>query len=732
MRRARHLSLPLALFGFALASPAAAQTPPAPADASPPEPPKKNDVVEVRVIGDKADSLQKIPGSGTIITKQQIERADPSGVGEMLRRVPGVQVREETGGGGRLDIGIRGLESGRSRRVLVLEDGIPVALNPYAEPDMYYAPPIERMRGIEVVKGSGSILFGPQTIGGVVNFLTLAPPEARHAVVDFEGGQLGYLRGLANYGDTFGTARYVVQAMAKRGDGFREERFATLDTFTKIAFPTSERGEATFKVGYHHESNDSDDVGLTRDMYAADPRRGTISPNGHLKLDRYEASVIHEHTFSKDTKLKTLFYAYDLGRIWRRQDYVRAPTPGTAYEHVAGDTQLPNGAVYFENSDTILDRDYQVAGIEPRLEQRLRTGPVGHTFDVGARLLGEAAHYQQRSGQNPFSYSGTLDYEEQHRTIALAGYVQDRVAFTDKLLVTPGFRYEHAEFHRSILRQGGQDVDIAGDSSASGLIPGIGMIYGTRKAHVFGGLHVGWAPPRITSSISPKGVPAELSAEESINYEVGSRLAPTKWLRAEATGFLSNFENQVVLNTSPGAATTEADGGHTRHIGVESAAILGLGKLLEIPTTVDVGARYTFARATFLDGANSGNLLPYAPLHTFGGTLDVEQPVRTTGVVGGEVAYQHVSNQYTDTQDTVAPDATGRVGLMPAYNIVDVTAHYKHKPTGLSLRLTVKNALDDVYIVARRPEGIFASGFRLIYVGLRWEYDKAASDESAK
>ena len=70
---------------------------------------------------------------------------NPLDLAEMLRRVPGVQARQEYGGGGRLDISIRGLDAGRSRRILMLEDGIPISINPYSEPDMYYAPPVERM-----------------------------------------------------------------------------------------------------------------------------------------------------------------------------------------------------------------------------------------------------------------------------------------------------------------------------------------------------------------------------------------------------------------------------------------------------------------------------------------------------------------------------------------------------------------------------------------------------------
>lgn len=689
------------------------------------------DVAEVRIIGDKADSLQRVPGSGTVITQKQIDRANPNDVGEMLRRVPGVQVREEPGGGNRLDIGVRGLESGRSRRVLVLEDGIPVSLNPYAEPDMYYAPPIERMRGIEVVKGSGSILYGPQTLGGVVNFLTVAAPYHRIARVQLEGGQYGYLRGYARYGDRVGEARYVIQATGKRGEGFREQDFATGDLMGKLSFATSSKGTATVKLGLHGQSNDSEDVGLPRDVFRQNPRHPTLKPNDRLSLQRLEASLVHEQRLSNRAKLKTLLYAYTLSRVWGRQNYVRAPSPGIAYERSVGDPLLPGGGIWFENSNTVLDRSYQVAGIEPRLEQRITTGTVQHTLDLGARLLGEAAHYQQRSGDNVRSRSGSLDYEERHGTLAVASYAQDRIAFRDDLLLTPGVRVEHAAFTRRTLRHddgsGVRDVDLRGTSSATGVIPGIGMVAGEKRAHVFAGLHLGWAPPRLTSSIGPRGVSTQLSPERSLNYEIGARLAPAKWWRAETTGFLSNYQNQVVLNTTPGAATSEIDGGKTRHVGVEASGTISFARLLQMgsDTELDLAARYTFSRATFLDGALGGNLLPYAPLHSFGSTLDVSRALWRHYVGGFQLAHHHVGQQYTDTNNTVAVDVTGRIGVLPAYDLVDANAHLLHRPSGLSLRLTVKNALDDVFVIARRPEGIFTSGYRLIYVALRWDYDRA-------
>jgi len=645
----------------------------------------------------------------------------------MLRKVPGVQVRQDYGGGNRLDISIRGIEAGRGRKVLILEDGIPMALNPYSESDLNFAPPVERMRGIEVVKGSGNILFGPQTLTGVINFVTLAPPPGTRVVLDAEAGQRGYARGLVNYGDTVGGVRYVAQVFNKRGDGFRDIGFDVLDAFGKVAFDTSQKGELTLKVAYHNETNDSDAVGLTREMYAADPRRNKIAENDRMRLDYYQVAAIHEQRFSNTLKLKTLAYAYKTDRLWRRQDYTRTPGAGEAYTKVVGDPTFPGGAIFFKDSAAILDRRYDVVGVEPRLELRFDTGDVKHTIDTGARLLYESAHYMQRSGGNATTWSGSLDFEERHGTFAQAAYVQDRIAFRDDLLVTPGVRFERADFRRNVTRQltpaGVSDVDLRGSNLATGVIPGVGMVFGTRNLHAFGGLHLGWAPPRIAAQVSARGAPSQVGAEESINYELGTRFNVKRWLRFEGAGFLSNFRNQVVINTQPGGAEL-VDGGPTRVFGAETSAVFGLGALFKWLTIVDVGARYTFARATFVGGPNGGRLLPYAPLHNLSTNLDVEHP----SGLGGQLAYTHTSDQYSDLANTMAVDASGRAGLLGARNIVDLTAHYKHAPTGLAFRVTVKNAFDDVYVISRRPEGIFPSGFRQVTFGVRWTYEKKESE----
>jgi Fe(3+) dicitrate transport protein len=689
------------------------------------EAPKESAPVEIRVIGDRDDALQKVPGSGALVTNKEIQRAAPADVSEILRRVPGVQATQMEGGGLRIDIGVRGLDATRGRRVLMLEDGVPLSANPYSEPDLYFAPSIERVRGVEVVKGSGNILFGPQTIGGVINFLTVLPPNERLAMISGDVGTYGYGRALGRYGDSFGHARYVVQALHKQGDGFHVDGFRADDAFAKLSLDTSDRGQLTLKLSVHDERASSSSAGLTRAMYASDPKRPTLARDDFAHANQVSLSATHELAFDPDTKLVTLAYAYRTSRLFVRQNYTRAPIPGTAYEHIVGTPGLD--AIYFSDSSNINDRSFDVAGLETRFQKRFEAG-ARHTLEVGARVLYEDGSLDQRAGASRTATAGDNLESESHTSVGVAAHVEDRIAFRDNLLVTPGVRFEHATYHRAISRQPVNgvptDVDVTGSSSENGLIPGIGMVIGAPRFNVFGGVHAGFAPPRATTAIgAANGADLLLEPERSVNYELGARTAATRAIRGELTGFLMTFSNQIVAAPAGVGQAGEINGGATRHVGLEYAVVLGIGESLGWPFGLDLSGRYTFSRATFKGGQNDGKLLPYAPLHTTSVTLDV----------GGrawpmlEISWLHVSSQFSDARNTTPESVDGLVGVIPARDVVDVGLRYTEPRSHLSFSLTGKNLFDAIYIQSRRPDGIFPGGFRQLIAGARWDFPGEAA-----
>jgi Fe(3+) dicitrate transport protein len=671
---------------------------------------------EVRVVGARPS------GGVTIVTAKDVERMQPFDVAEALRRVPSLYVRQDTNGGQRLDIGVRGLDPGRSRRVLVLEDGVPIQINPYAEPDLYYATPIERVAAIEVVKGSASILYGPQTLGGVVNFRTLLPPAEDRVVADMLLGNFGTVRARASYGSQLleGRLRYVMQAFHRRNEGPRGEDYRGLDAMGKVEFDGSARSTWALKLAFHTDDSKSDDVGLTQAMFERTPSRGILSEANQVSLQRYDLSLRNTWRITEGSagqwSLQTQAYAYQTDRFWRREDYARTPNPSERYTRVIGDVTRPLGALYFRDKSTLLNRGYRVLGVESQISGQFATGPLRHHVRAGGRLLLEGSRQDQRVGATAIAESGQLFQDDESDTAAFAGYLHDQMRLQDLIEVQGGFRVEHARYQRATLLGGNP---IRGENAVTGIIPGVGAVLGKPIFALFGGVHLGFAPPRVSNAISPRGESTLLDAEQSTQFEFGVRSVRTNHWTLDSTLFVARYSNQVVSSGSGTEATAQVNGGTTEARGVESALSFAIGRVLRLPVELDASARLGLLTTRFRHGANEGNQLPYAPNQTGGVALDVAH--RQSGL-SAQVNISYTGSVFSDVQNTLEGDVTGRQGRIPGYAQVDANVGYQHAASGLSVRVLGKNLGNHLVIQSRRPEGIFVTGFRQLLLQIGWTY----------
>ncbi|MDY0122531.1 MAG: TonB-dependent receptor plug domain-containing protein, partial [Sulfurimonas sp.] len=103
----------------------------------------------IHVVGASEDLLSHIPGSSTVITQETLEETKPLSLQDALKKTSGIHAVETDGYGFYPRITIRGIGSDMSKKVLLLEDGAPIALGPYTDPAAYYHPPVERMERID-------------------------------------------------------------------------------------------------------------------------------------------------------------------------------------------------------------------------------------------------------------------------------------------------------------------------------------------------------------------------------------------------------------------------------------------------------------------------------------------------------------------------------------------------------------------------------------------------------
>ncbi|MEO5858253.1 MAG: TonB-dependent receptor plug domain-containing protein, partial [Pyrinomonadaceae bacterium] len=471
-------------------------------------------------------SLSEVPGSIERVDVRTLQNGRVFNFSEALRKVSGVNVRDEEGFGLRPNIGIRGTNPTRSSKVLLLEDGVPLAYAPYGDNASYYHPPIERYESIEVLKGSGQIAYGPQTIAGLVNYLTPNPTKKPSFGIRLTGGNRAFFNGSFTGSGTISKTGIFANYTRKQGDGARENTNSKLnDISTKVVQTLNDSNALTLKFSYYGEDSNVTYSGLTNNEYATDPRSNPFK-NDFFYGDRYGFSASHAGVISSKAVVNTNFYANKFTRHWWRQSSNSGQRPNRL--NVDPDClSMADLNTTCGNEGRL--REYETYGIEPRFTFNYDAGTSFRgELQAGVRAHWEVQKRRQENGDLPNSRSGVAVEINERRNDAYSGFVQNRFIFGD-LAITPGVRFERINIERKNLLA---SPAAFGSTTVTEVIPGIGIAYsGLPKTTIFAGVHRGFSPPRAEDIISNSGGVVELDSELSWNYEIGIRTNPIKGLR---------------------------------------------------------------------------------------------------------------------------------------------------------------------------------------------------------
>jgi len=145
-------------------------------------------------------SVDEVSKAVTTIDSQEIDIRDEFSVSEALRNVPGLRVQQLGGPGAFTNIKIRGL---RNEDTAVLIDGLRFrdASAPQGDASGFIEDlMVTNVDRLEILRGSGSSLYGTNAIGGAVNLVTAEGGGRTHGSVLTEAGSLGLFRGRAQVG----------------------------------------------------------------------------------------------------------------------------------------------------------------------------------------------------------------------------------------------------------------------------------------------------------------------------------------------------------------------------------------------------------------------------------------------------------------------------------------------------------------------------------------------------
>lgn len=702
----------------------------------------------VQVTSILPEKLESVPGSFHVVDEEALIERRPFSVREALNNVPGVNIVGEDAFVLAPNIGIRGLDPRRTSRTLLMEDGMPLFLAPYGDPSAHYSTPLQRVNRIEVVKGSGQILYGPQTIGGMINFVTKPVPTNGFAgSVQASAGNNNFtgLHLNAGYGNEQGGIMF--DALQNKGDGIRDNHEFDVQEYTvKGQLNLTDRQTLIAKVGYYEEDSNISETGLGEIDYDRNKFQAPSGKNDRFEHERKTLQLQHIFQFDDATKLSTQAYYADAYRSSFRQ----ANDPGRFDDNndSTGITELercPAGlnAATEANAEQCggrhRPRSYIYYGFEPRLDFQHNLFGLQSDAVVGFRYHQEDIKRRQFRGNDARAQSlsflkdnaelvasAVADFREDIRIdVDAKSYYAQNTFHAGNWALTPGVRVEDLKFKTTILQAEGDAGFATRTNRQTEVLPGFGVAWnGITNTTVFAGVHKGFAPPRPDRDIDELTID-NTKPETSVNYELGLRSTFFKGVSFESTLFHTQLDD-IVINNGAGSFI---NGGESEQSGFEFAGRVDFGTIYNTPHNIYLQGSYTnvFTAEFTKDGLNAsdgimkGDRLPYAPRHIASVSIGYEHPIGLNARVGVDYVSRQEPDTFARVLQPVDAALSGLAGDIPAYTLLNMSVNFKPVGSKASYFLSGYNLADREYL-ASRVDGMAVGRGRQVIAGIRYDF----------
>lgn len=625
--------------------------------------------------------------SRTVIDTERIRDAFVDQPEQLLRQVPGVDVRNYGLGGVVNVIAIRGFGGGAHGGDLgMMVDGIPLNeamshSDGYA--DLNVVVPLEIDR-FEVFRGPVSTLYGNFNRGGLVAIATRR--GGRYSQLDASIGSHDTLDLQAAAGAKLGAGQFNGALQLSRAGDFRpDSQYRHGTAAARWTLPLSGATSLSFSTRLHTGEWDSASYLLKRDFDAGN-RRGkdprVLGDGGSKRFGTLRADV--EHTFSRELKL--LAFAYGT-----QQDYTRYFT-------------RPLDANTWSQREETYDRGVAGAGFSLNGEQRL--GGVALGWVAGAEAYRERTDYLFHEGLSARARPGAAVYDRTYRFDSSSAFGEITALVAPWFKPTLGLR--HDRFDGGCTRRSETGGDPCSALNAVSVTsPKLGL-----RSTLMPGLDlrasrsIGFALPPGVAKFAPGG--AGLDPTEYRQNELGLSYA-TQAVQIDLVHYDMSSRNEV-RTVSPGVFENF---GTTRRRGHELALTVTPMEALELSL---VAARTDARVAENANPALVGKRVTGVPAHS--ATLGLAW--RPAQGFGAAIGWRR--------QGDIAVDAANTL-VAGAFSTVDLSLQYQFRSregSGWRAYLKLDNATDRAYasnlfVIGNQP--LVAPGApRTLRVGLQSDF----------
>jgi iron complex outermembrane receptor protein len=458
---------------------------------------------EVIVTGTRVStSRSNIPLTTSVIPEAEIESSSEINIMPLLgNTTPGVFVTERgitgfgvaEGAAGK--VSVRGVGSGDQSRLLIMIDGQPQVMGIFghAFPDMYQTSNIEK---VEIIRGPGSLLYGSNAMGGVINMITKKQKtDGFTGRISASAGSFATLRGTATAG--YRKKNFSVYAAYNHDqtNGARENsKFNGDNGYLALGY----------QIGSHFELNWTSNYSK---FYAVDPGPiNTSTPELYTNngawadIARVNSIITLNNTFG-NMNGHVKFY-YNQGEHELYTDWVS--------------TDRNYGVSLFEGLTLFTDN---LIGVGLDWNQY---GGIGSPVAVPKMIDGEVQW-------GPSEYNNKwIDVNEK------AAYIFVQQGLWSTLTLNGGIRYNHHSLY------------------GANWIPQLGLTLNANNNEFKALASKGFRSPNVKDLYFFPPANPNLQPESMWNYELGyTRYALDKKLKISATVFYINGENLVQAMPNP-------------------------------------------------------------------------------------------------------------------------------------------------------------------------------------
>ncbi len=576
---------------------------------------------EVLVTASRAAGTRESQPFGTsVISAEDIQRAGAVTVNEAIMRILGVPGRQDSYGGGDYALDLRGFGATSDNNQVVIVDGI--RINEADQGGTRLAGiPIESVAQIEVIRGSGAVLYGEGATGGVIIITTKAGKGVarKNAASLYAGvGSYGLREGRANATLASGGFSLDVNAMNRQADNHRDNFHSQTDAVSAVAQWSND----WLRLGAR-ASQDNLDTGLpgalTASEYQTNPRQ-TTKPTDKASIDNNRTGLFAE------ASLGDWLLAADAG--WREKK-LRSAGMGTY------------GAYTY-------DYDVKATNYGLRAVHSAKLAAFSNSFTLGT----DYATWQR-------DVLGT--YGSTALQTSRAWYARDAITLAATgTTLSAGLRTERISKDNTNASTGLADRQKAWEIGLNQPLNKEVAVYG-RVGHSFRLANVdefGYTSPGLT-----------LKPQQSRDVEIGSRYASGA-LKLEARAYRSSLTNEIGYD--PGAPSPFSGFGANVNFDPTRRSGFELDGSYAYASNLNLRVNAALRKSTFTSGAYAGKDVPLTPRRTL--ALHADWTPVAHHLVSGGVNW--VSSQHADFANQCT---------MPAHTTADARYAYQWQNLEFSL-----------------------------------------------